>query len=323
MDPPMNVLLCTCEVLHAVDEETVSAVRTALEEAGIGFEHVDDLCGLAARRDERLAHLAGTEHVAVVACYPRAVRWMFAAAGTPLNEGQTQLLNMHEDSPEDIVRRLAAGEPSSSSASPAEAPAPATPAPIPTDWTPWFPVIDYDRCIGCRQCMDFCLFGVFELDADERVVVCRPNNCKTHCPACGRICPTSAIMFPKHAEAPINGAEPDENAGAVAGVDMAKALGADLYATLRRRSTGQRFAPKDARAQAEAERYRCAACKVLGERLGVAPEVVESAMADCGAPCACHAEPPGNSAPDRAAEDSPPGCDAGNADCCCDGPGRG
>ena len=29
------------------------------------------------------------------------------------------------------------------------------------EWKPWFPVIDYDRCTNCMQCLSFCLFGVY------------------------------------------------------------------------------------------------------------------------------------------------------------------
>ena len=32
------------------------------------------------------------------------------------------------------------------------------------DWKPWFPVIDYDRCTNCMQCLSFCLFGVYGVD---------------------------------------------------------------------------------------------------------------------------------------------------------------
>ena len=28
-------------------------------------------------------------------------------------------------------------------------------------WKPWFPVIDYDRCTNCMQCLTFCLFDVY------------------------------------------------------------------------------------------------------------------------------------------------------------------
>ena len=28
------------------------------------------------------------------------------------------------------------------------------------EWKPWFPVIDYDRCTNCMQCLSFCLFEI-------------------------------------------------------------------------------------------------------------------------------------------------------------------
>jgi NAD-dependent dihydropyrimidine dehydrogenase PreA subunit len=70
-------------------------------------------------------------------------------------------------------------------------------------WRPWFPVIDYDRCSACGQCEAFCLFGVYDV-ADQIVRVARPANCKNNCPACARVCPQQAIIFPKHDAAPIN-----------------------------------------------------------------------------------------------------------------------
>jgi ferredoxin len=53
--------------------------------------------------------------------------------------------------------------------------------------------------------MGFCLFGVFGLDGGERVEVVSPRNCKTDCPACARVCPNVAIIFPKYGKGPING----------------------------------------------------------------------------------------------------------------------
>ena len=35
------------------------------------------------------------------------------------------------------------------------------------DWKPWFPVIDYDRCTNCMQCLSFCLFGVYKMNANS------------------------------------------------------------------------------------------------------------------------------------------------------------
>ena len=60
----------------------------------------------------------------------------------------------------------------------------------------WYPVLDGSRCVNCQHCLQFCLFGVYELDGEGRVAVCHPDQCKPGCPACSRICPQSAIMFP-------------------------------------------------------------------------------------------------------------------------------
>ncbi|MCD6360077.1 MAG: 4Fe-4S binding protein [Armatimonadetes bacterium] len=59
----------------------------------------------------------------------------------------------------------------------------------------WYPVVDYSRCIACGHCMQFCIFGVWER-RKRRVVTVVPDNCKLGCPACARICPRGAIMFP-------------------------------------------------------------------------------------------------------------------------------
>ncbi len=69
----------------------------------------------------------------------------------------------------------------------------------------WYPVIDRTRCTSCRHCLQFCLFGVYEAE-ERRVVAVRPDNCKDGCPACARVCPEGAIIFPLSDEAAIAGA---------------------------------------------------------------------------------------------------------------------
>lgn len=66
----------------------------------------------------------------------------------------------------------------------------------------WFPVIDPERCRNCGHCFQFCLFGVYEQDAEGRVRVAQPDECKPGCPACARICPAGAIMFPLYDQDP-------------------------------------------------------------------------------------------------------------------------
>lgn len=247
---PARVLVCHCVHYDLGAAGAAPAVRAALEAAGVEVEPVADLCGLAARKDGRLAAWAADGRAAIVACYPRAVRWLMAWAGAPLAEDGPRLVNLREDGAAAALRQLlgeGAAAPQVTDAGSAAAPAPDG------DWVPWFPVLDYDRCVGCGQCADFCLFGAFETDPDGRPAVGHPEKCKTNCPACGRVCPTAAIIFAKYPKAPINGAEPGEAGGEDAvRVDMASVLGGDVHAALRRRTGAE-----PDRDRAETERCDC------------------------------------------------------------------
>lgn len=88
----------------------------------------------------------------------------------------------------------------------------------------WYPVIDYSRCTNCMECIDFCLFGVYGVDTLDRILVEAQDNCKKGCPACSRVCPENAILFPQHKTPAIAGAE-----GEVAGlkIDLSRLFGGD------------------------------------------------------------------------------------------------
>ena len=62
----------------------------------------------------------------------------------------------------------------------------------------WYPVIDFARCTNCMECIDFCLFGVYGVSQAEMILVEQPDNCRKGCPACSRVCPENAIIFPLH-----------------------------------------------------------------------------------------------------------------------------
>ncbi len=70
----------------------------------------------------------------------------------------------------------------------------------------WYPVIDYSRCTNCMEGIDFCLFGVYGVDSLDRISVENQDNCKKGCPACSRVCPEHAIMFPDYKTPAIAGA---------------------------------------------------------------------------------------------------------------------
>ena len=87
----------------------------------------------------------------------------------------------------------------------------------------WYPVIDYSRCTNCMECIDFCLFGVYGVDRIDTILVEEPDNCRKGCPACSRVCPENAIMFPQHKTPAIAGSM---DAASSLKIDLSQLFGA-------------------------------------------------------------------------------------------------
>jgi ferredoxin len=87
----------------------------------------------------------------------------------------------------------------------------------------WYPVIDFSRCTNCMECIDFCLFGVYGVDPLETILVEQPDNCRKGCPACSRVCPENAIMFPQHKTPAIAGSN---DAAEAMKIDLSQLFGA-------------------------------------------------------------------------------------------------
>jgi len=263
-----QILCCDCSQARLLQSEVRAAVKQCLASAGVEFLAVKDLCGLTARRDPLLQNFAQGNPLAVVACYPRAVRWLFSAADAPLPENDVVILNLRTLSVGEAVetaRRLAGAiavqqTPRTTGIGTANSNPDAW---NPADWPPWFPVIDYSRCSNCHQCLSFCLFGVYGLDKDNRVRVSNPTACKTNCPACARVCPQAAIIFPKYKSPPINGDEvsPEDIKRESMKTDIAALLREDVYSALRARNQRNRtrFALEFDADKAAMERCKCAA----------------------------------------------------------------
>jgi hypothetical protein len=101
-----GLLYCNCTYAQIIDPAVKAAVLRPLCDSGRSFEAVADLCEMAARRDPALQRLAAAPGVKIVACYPRAVKWLFASAGAPLAPAQTEVLNMRELTAEQVTARL-------------------------------------------------------------------------------------------------------------------------------------------------------------------------------------------------------------------------
>jgi len=270
-----KIVFCNCAHTRILPTRVKEKVRDRLLEAGVPFDDVEDLCRMAAEKDPALAEMTGGETLEIAACYPRAVKWLFHAAGHDLDEERIAIHNMREQEADEICEALL-GE------APPEDPD-ETPATQPTvqpsgDWKPWFPVIDFDRCTNCMQCLSFCLFDVYGVSEDRKIQVQNPTKCKTDCPACSRVCPEAAILFPKYRQAPINGApvSDEDLEREKMQVDITSLLGGDIYALLKNRTTRakSRFSKERDDERALKERKRC--LKKMQDALDIPEEVMNA-----------------------------------------------
>jgi hypothetical protein len=99
-------LYCHCQYAQVVPPEVKEAVLQKLCESQVAFDAVADLCEMSARRDPHLQRLAETGAIKIAACYPRAVKWLFAAAKAPLPQDGTEVLNMRTQTADQILESL-------------------------------------------------------------------------------------------------------------------------------------------------------------------------------------------------------------------------
>ena len=100
-----RILYCHCAYAQVVPKATKEAVLERLCTSGVNFDACADLCEMSARKNPALKRLATGDSIKIAACYPRAVKSLFRAAGAPLPDG-AQILNMRIDDAEAICSAL-------------------------------------------------------------------------------------------------------------------------------------------------------------------------------------------------------------------------
>jgi len=257
-----KVFFCNCGA-KLIGDDRLAAISEYLKQSGHPFAEISDLCGCSVERKSETRELFHeVDEVLIIACFPRAVKLLLENCGIDHLSLKFDFLNFRELSNDQLfseVNLFFEGNTEKGESSELQNSA---------EWPSWFPMIDHSRCNACGQCADFCLFGVYE-KIDNKVVVVNPKGCKNNCPACGRICPQTAIVFPKY-----------EHAGAIAGadtideiaeqqrqqLDIDTILGSNIYQALEmRKAKRQSIIRSTAMQHAIAEREKALAGKNLNK----------------------------------------------------------
>src|SRR5688572_17015119 len=109
MNPEPRIVYCHCAYAQVVPPEVKQHVLRELTDRDVSFEAVADLCEMAARGDPCVARIASGGPVRLAACYPRAVKWLFASAGSPLPEEGIEIVNMRTASGSEAAAALLGG----------------------------------------------------------------------------------------------------------------------------------------------------------------------------------------------------------------------
>ena len=194
------ILFCKCGA-GVITPDKSEQIKSMLESLDTDLYQLDDFCGIVLNRKD-FVHAIGQKYdrKIMVACYPRAINNLLAQNNLELSG--LEVLNFKELSVADIALKL------KTDFSVTEGNAKAQTIESGLDVPAWYPVIDQPLCIDCGKCFKFCLFGVYTFE-NKQLKVVKPLACKNNCPACGRNCPTSAIIFPRLKEnGVLAGAEP-------------------------------------------------------------------------------------------------------------------
>ena len=214
-----DIIFCNCRGGQQLEEQSYKPVYDLLASLvpveGSTSESttitiIDDLCHWAIRERQRLqAITTGKNIVLIGSCSARAMLNTFGYAGVDIkNEHINMFINYRLESEADVIAKI-------NKIITENGPVTAVNK-FTLDYKPanmaWYPVIDPELCTQCRKCENFCLFGVYKF-VNSKVIVDKPTKCKPYCPACARICPHSAVIFPKHETPEINGLTISQQSG--------------------------------------------------------------------------------------------------------------
>lgn len=194
------LIYCNCGA-GIISDEKKAGLSEAFKPLGVDIYELHDLCAFSLNEKDFLHKLdKDYDKTLIAACYPRAIKNMFEQNGVQISN--YEVFNFRETGTDKITAEIAAKIEEKQKNNAYEIKK--TDLKVPA----WYPIIDKSRCTLCGQCARFCVFGVYSYNKKNLEIV-NPLSCKNNCPACGRTCPASAIIFPRLPEnSTLSGAEP-------------------------------------------------------------------------------------------------------------------
>jgi Pyruvate/2-oxoacid:ferredoxin oxidoreductase delta subunit len=231
-----QIVFCNCGG-ERISRERLLYIEDEITKTGSSFFKLSDLCGLSALQKDKINGIfSSSDSFLIIGCHPRTMKILLSGCGVDESVLNINYLNILETSEEELLKAISSRKNSAGDHGLKHE------LTTGTDWPSWYPVLDYSRCTACGQCADFCLFGVYD-NNNGTVNVVNPQGCKNNCPACARICPHTAIIFPKYMEGGAIGgseeidelSEQTRQAG-----DIQKILDGDIYSALEQRKIKRR-----------------------------------------------------------------------------------
>ena len=197
-----RVTICVCASRSFIDKEKAGALAAILEKENYHVSIEADLCQKVMRKSADMEDIASG---IIMACHSRAIHAHLHGLGLEAK----RVISIRNNRLDEILPPLQISHNGNLPETAAAYIEQINDFPIEDGTDAWFPILDKDRCVECGKCHDFCLFGVYAIE-NKKVKVVQPQNCKNNCPACARMCPSRAIIFPKYEKSPINGGVAEE-----------------------------------------------------------------------------------------------------------------